>query len=296
MLACRQEWGIDVFDIEDDHFPLNRKSAIDFLTAVIHEPGLQGIELTAMNGMPTRHLDDDVLCLMRRAGFRHLDLSVVSLHQKQLDLLGRPDSAAHFLDVTRRAADLGFATTAYIIIGLPREKPRQTLETIRSLMPVPTLIGPSVLYHSPATRLYPVLDDYQDPALLRSTAASISRPDYSTRQQLSLLAIVRFANYLKAQVPPGQSRSLAEISRHWREVAGWSGGFAPPLCLQADRSGAERILALACVETGQILGLYRIRHRPSRFLIKAESMDHYLFAAFLDLLGNRPIASSSELT
>ena len=294
MLACRRKWGIDIFDIEDDHFPLNRKSAMAFLTAVTREPGLRDIELTAMNGMPTRHLDDDVLRLMWRAGFRHIDLSMVSLNQDQLDRLERPDSAAHFLDVASRAADHGFATTAYIIIGLPEETPRQTLETISALLAVPVLIGPSVLYHSPATRLYPVLEDGQDPVLLRSTAASIGRPHYTTRQQLTLLAVVRFANYLKAQVPAGRSLTLDEITRSWQETTGWSDRLASTFCLQADRPEAEKILALASIGTRRILGLYRLRHRPPRFLIKSENMDHDLFAEFLTLHRHLPVSSSSS--
>lgn len=289
MLECRRLWDIEIFDIEDDHFPPDEQIGREFLDRILAEPDLAGIELTAMNGIASRPLSPELLRTMKSAGFRSLNLALVSSHRSSRIATGRPDTPKHFLEMLDESGRLGLQPVSYLIIGLPGESPSETLETILTLLPHPGIIGPSVLYATPGTRLYDEEAPTVPSLLLRSTAAAIARPDYTTRQQLTLLAIVRFANYLKSLVPDSCSPTVAEIRETLCRRFFPDGPPTGPFCFESRGESAASLLTAACLASGCLMGLDRQSRRPLRFRIQPEQMEHALFREFIERADRVPI-------
>ncbi|MBN2432440.1 MAG: B12-binding domain-containing radical SAM protein [Acidobacteria bacterium] len=282
MQACVRRWDIRHFDLEDDHFPLNRQAALELAAAVRGCPELEGVEFTAMNGMPTRPLDQEVLAALRDMGFRHLDLAMVSASAATLDRLGRPDNPRHFYHVLDRAAALGLATVSYFIIGLPGELPPVTLTTLVRLMARPGILGGSVLYLTPGTELYRQWPHRLAYRQMRSTAAACARPDFTPDQQLTILMLVRLVNYLKSLLPPGTRRPFKELRDELQTRYALTDTWQGPFGVTAAMGDAGRVAAATSLATGRLLGLRRVSRRPHRFLLAEEPLDHGLFRDFLD--------------
>jgi radical SAM superfamily enzyme YgiQ (UPF0313 family) len=290
---CVRQWDIRLFDIEDDHFPIDGRTALEMAEAVMDCPDLAGVEFTAMNGMPTRPLDPEVMSALRDMGFRHLDLAMVSAHSTTLERLGRPDHPRHFYQVLESAAARGLSTVSYFIIGLPDEAPAATLATLVQLMARPGILGGSVLYVTPGTSLFkkgPYRPSFRQ---MRSTAAACHRPDYTAEQQLTILRITRLINYLKSLIPPGTRRPFGQLAGRLKERYAVTGTWNGPASITADSDSAGRIAAATSLATGRLLGLRRARRRPARFTLVEEKVDQILFRDFLDMAGAFPIAAGN---
>jgi len=288
---CVRRWGIRLFDIEDDHFPIHPAAALELAAAVRGCPDLAGVEFTAMNGLPTRPLNRRVLTALRDMGFRHLDLAMVSAGADTLARLGRPDSPRHVYHIIDRAAALGLSTVAYFIIGLPGETPPATLTTLVQLMAHPGILGGSVLYLPPGTDLHRQWHRRLDYRQMRSTAVAGDRPDYTAAQQLTILMLVRLVNYLKSMLEPGTRRPFTQFRADCLRRHALTGTWHGPLGVNASLESAGRAVAATSLATGRLLGLRRVSRRPSRFLLVEEPLDHLLFRDFLDMATAFPIAA-----
>src|SRR5215472_5619168 len=56
MRRCREHYGTEIFDIEDDNFSFDQKRTASILAAIREEFGDAGIELLAMNGISAANL------------------------------------------------------------------------------------------------------------------------------------------------------------------------------------------------------------------------------------------------
>src|SRR4030043_2259904 len=61
MVECRDRYGIQIFDIEDDNFTFDQERAKRLMSLIIETFGEQGLELTAMNGVSFVSLDGELL-------------------------------------------------------------------------------------------------------------------------------------------------------------------------------------------------------------------------------------------
>ncbi len=147
-----------IFNFEDDNISVNKKWFEHFLQRVIADSTLKDIELTAMNGLCYPTLDDRLLQLMHRAGFRRLDLSFVTRDQALRRRFKRPGRDDDLERIVRTAHRLGFFITVYIIIGLPGQSYDEVKESIDVLLDMNVLVGPSVFYIPPASSLYDKLE------------------------------------------------------------------------------------------------------------------------------------------
>jgi radical SAM superfamily enzyme YgiQ (UPF0313 family) len=190
-----------IFNFEDDNLSFDKKWFLEFLKAVAAAPGLKGIELTAMNGLCYPTLDEEVLLAMKRAGFRELNLSLVSRDPDLQKKFRRPylsDSFDKFNKLIEAAQKLSFFITVYIIIGLPGQTFNEVKESIDYLLSLGVLVGPSVFYLSAGSSLYekmqlaPAIKD--DWNLYRSSAFAIETEDLSRGQLLALFSYVRAKN------------------------------------------------------------------------------------------------------
>ena len=83
---------------------------------------------------------DDVIDLFQTYAKRYhiwLELGLQSIHNKTLNLINRGHSAEDFLDAVRRASGKNIHICTHIIIGLPGETRKETIETARVLATLP---------------------------------------------------------------------------------------------------------------------------------------------------------------
>lgn len=207
MIACREKYGIEVFDIEDDHFTFDLDRARRMMSLIIDTFGESGIELSAMNGISFASLDGELLKLMKRAGFHTLNLSYVSVDSSTKMKIGRPGSTASFEEVLKEAGRAGLHVIAYAILGIPGQTLEEMVDTLIYLMGKRVLIGPSVYYPTPGT---PLFHQCQKANIFpfsfsqwRSSALPIETNEFNRLDMVTLLRLTRVINFLKAKMDKG---------------------------------------------------------------------------------------------
>ncbi|MBE7437356.1 MAG: B12-binding domain-containing radical SAM protein [Spirochaetales bacterium] len=151
-IRIRYEEGFRHFDIEDDNFTVNKKEVKALLRAIIeqHWP----ITFSAMNGLSYISLDEELLLLMRQAGFSHLNLALVSADEIVRRMTERPHTLERFYEVMEVARSLGFQITVYFIIGLPGQTLESMCSTLKVLAGSPCLLGVSPFYYTPGSPIH----------------------------------------------------------------------------------------------------------------------------------------------
>lgn len=201
------ERGVRIFNFEDDNLTANRAWLVNFLSLLIADPTLQNIELTAMNGLCYPHLDRELLELMRRAGFKRLNLSWVTRDARLRRQLNRPLDREKIEHVIRDAQDLGLQVTVYLIIGLPGQSEAEVRQSIDHLLDLGVLVGPSIFYIPPATPLYDRLElpghIRENWNLYRSSAFAVETAELDRQQLVDLFLYVRRENLRRR--PGGRS-------------------------------------------------------------------------------------------
>jgi radical SAM superfamily enzyme YgiQ (UPF0313 family) len=198
-MRSRYEEGYRTFDFEDDNLSFEREDFKKILQAAIHDFPQGEVELLAMNGLSYLSLDAEILMLMAQAGFRHLDLSLVSANRAVLEALRRPHSLEKFLAVVSAAHDLGFHIVSYQILGLPLESLEDMVHTMALLATLPALIGASVFYLSPGCPLAQTFPEMtpEDWFKARSTAMAVETGRFCRDDLYTLFVTARILNFLK---------------------------------------------------------------------------------------------------
>jgi hypothetical protein len=215
MKLCRERFGTEIFDIEDDNFSFDQKRAAKILAAIREEFGEGQIELLAMNGISAANISVPLVEEMKRTGLRALNLALVTSDKQQQRATKRPGSTSHFDRVVEKAADLSIEMVNYVILGLPDSTIDEMLDSIIHLMQRPVLIGPSVFYATPGTESYRQclergLLPSPELALQRSTCFPVETPQFSRRDLVTLFRITRFLNFIKSRLD-AQPRSMGEF-------------------------------------------------------------------------------------
>ncbi|MEW6263631.1 MAG: radical SAM protein [Thermodesulfobacteriota bacterium] len=208
----RLDQGYRVFDFEDDNLSWDRPGFMALLRTIIARLTPGRAAFTAMNGLSYPTLDREMLALMKRAGFLHLDLSLVSASGLTLWRLDRPHTLDRFLEVIQAARDLDFRVTAYQIIGLPHEDLETISGALALLTRLPVFIGASIFYLPPGCALAAErpAGDEADFVKARSTALAIETEHFSRDDLYTLFITSRIVNFLKG-LPTGSGEStLAE--------------------------------------------------------------------------------------
>jgi anaerobic magnesium-protoporphyrin IX monomethyl ester cyclase len=198
--------GVRVFNFEDDNLSHDREWFMAFLAAVSGEAMFRDAELTAMNGLCASNLDAEVLAAMRRAGFKRLNLSLVTQDVKLRDFFHRPHQSEEFKGLVRKAQSLGFQVTVYIILGLPGQTPEEVRDSVDGLLDLGALVGPSVYYPAPGSRLYDELhvprkvkDDWDSH---RSSAFAVETEHFTRAELVELFLYVRQENLKRKRASP----------------------------------------------------------------------------------------------
>jgi radical SAM superfamily enzyme YgiQ (UPF0313 family) len=218
MLECWHKHHIRNFDIEDDNFTFDQKRAERLMNLVVETFGEETLELSAMNGVSFASLDGDLLRLMKRAGFRTINLSFVSTDPSFKERMGRPGTTEGFDRVLGEAGQAHLNVIAYAILGMPGQTIQEMVDTLISLMGKRVLIGPSVYYPTPGTSLFEQCRAKEllppHPSQWRSSALSIETEDFDRLDIVTLFRLARVINFIKGKM---DERELKE-GMTWREL------------------------------------------------------------------------------
>ncbi|MDZ7266794.1 MAG: B12-binding domain-containing radical SAM protein [candidate division KSB1 bacterium] len=309
MKLCRERLGIEVFDIEDDNFTFDQKRASRLLAAIREEFGPDQIELLAMNGLSAANLSENLLVEMKAAGFRALNLALVTNDAQRQRALKRPGATPHFDRIVSRGAALGFQQVNYLILGLPGATLAEMIGAIIHLMERPVLIGPSVFYATPGTASYEQcraagLLPSPELALQRSSCFPVETAEFSRRDLVTLFRLCRLLNFLKAQLAR-LAEDNGKTAPAWETVFTFppamtalprpGGCYTFPRKLSAAEIGGWLAAATFCHRT--FLGM-RLRRRSNAgfcYQVYEEEFSPQVLALFLQEAEGREICSGNNV-
>jgi len=197
-IDLRYRQGFRIIDFEDDNLTFFKDEMKVLLRRLItHFPNGE-MEFVAMNGISYLSLDEELLLLMKKAGFTQLNLSLVTSDESMRASTKRPHTLSHYRTVIETAFQLGLKVISYQILGLPGESLESILQTLCFHTQYPVLLGASNFYltpGAPVTDLFPTMteDDY-----VRARLSAMAITTTISRDEIySLFIITRLINFLK---------------------------------------------------------------------------------------------------
>jgi anaerobic magnesium-protoporphyrin IX monomethyl ester cyclase len=232
-------------DFEDEHLTADQPWALALMDEIACRFGSLKPELRAMNGLYAPTLDETVLARMQKAGFKTLNLALITTSAAQLKRFGRVAVADDLDRVLALGDALGLKSVAYLIVAGPGQDPYASVEDLLFLAERRVLAGVSVFYPAPGSSDYRwCLKEGLLPAaygLMRATALPlVHRTDRC--QAVTLLRLGRLLNFAKGLLDAGNRLPLAA---------------AAPKRIDSgqDRLAVGRQLLAAFLKTGDILGV-----------------------------------------
>lgn len=195
-----KDHDIGFIDFEDENLCFNKPWFIHLFNRMNALFAGKNIELRAMNGLYPPSIDDDIVCLMAKAGFKTLNLSLGSTSKEQLEKFKRRDVRASFENALSLAQKYHLECVSYIIAGAPGQTAQSSLQDLLYLAQKRTLIGLSVYYPAPGSLDYQICKDKdilpKHFCLMRSSALPLD--DATSRiQAVTLLRLSRILNFMK---------------------------------------------------------------------------------------------------
>jgi len=188
------------------------------MSLVVETFGEGGLELSAMNGVSFNSLDEELLTLMRKAGFKTVNLSFVSTDPSFKERMGRPGTTSNFDNILKDSEQVGLNVVAYAILGIPGQRIGEMVDTVIYLMGKRVLIGPSVYYPTPGTSLFEQCKAKEllpsHPSQWRSSALPIETEDFNRLDIVTLFRLARVINFIKSKVDEGELNE----GMTWREL------------------------------------------------------------------------------
>lgn len=206
-----EPFGARFIDFEDENLSFNKSWFLSLLKEISRRFGDKGLELRAMNGLYPPTLDEEVVCAMKAAGFKTLNLSLGATCPQQLERFQRPDVRGSFETGLELAEKYALEAVGYIICGAPGQNASQSLEDLLYLAHRRVLAGLSVFYPAPGSKDYEISDALgilpESHSLFRSSAIPLSHT--TTRlESITLMRLARIINFMKALIDLGRSIPL----------------------------------------------------------------------------------------
>ncbi len=202
-ISSWMEQGIKIINFEDDNLTFEKKWFKRLLNKIIEINPSKDLELTAMNGLSYHNLDKEILTLMKKAGFKALNLSLVSSQPSSHQKFSRPHKISNFEDVVKQAHSLSFFITSYQILGLPAETIEDNLKTLSFNTCLPVLIGASPYYNISNDNKYYILS--------RLTSLGKGQSPLSPKEIYTLFVTTRIINFLKSIKLEANAVNLYEL-------------------------------------------------------------------------------------
>lgn len=211
-IELRFSQGYRVIDFEDDNLTYYKQTFKELCRRLIDRFPRREMEFVAMNGVSYLSLDDELLELMYRAGFSHLNLALVSSDKSVRETTKRPHTLEAYLRVVNKAHALGFKIVSYQILGLPNETLESMIQTLAFNAQLPVLLGASPFYRTPSAPIARGLElNESDFLRARLTALGVEHNDFSRDDIYTLFVITRVVNFLKG-LPIQSTTNLSTVT------------------------------------------------------------------------------------
>ncbi len=130
MQVLKDEYNVRELKFEDDNLTFDKERTKALFRGMI-ERGFDFLWNTP-NGIAVRHLDDEMLCLMKESGCYDLTLAIESGDPEVLkNIINKPMDLAEAKRAAQRIKRHGIWTSGFFIIGLPGETKQQVMNTIK---------------------------------------------------------------------------------------------------------------------------------------------------------------------
>ncbi len=301
MKLCRERFSTEIFDIEDDNFSFDQTRAAKILAAIREEFGEGQIELLAMNGISAANISEPLVEEMKRAGFRALNLALVTSDKQRQRAAKRPGSTRHFDRVVKKAAEVGMEMVNYVILGLPDSTIAEMLDSIIHLMARPVLIGPSVFYATPGTESYRQcvergLLPSPELALQRSTCFPVETTQFSRSDLVTLFRLTRLLNFVKSRLdaqPTGKAEFILQelLSSPHLPYFTPQAGETYTLSHKLTEPEIGCWLAQALLHEGRLLGMRLVRREKEKvvYQVYAEEASPPVISLFLEKAAGKAV-------
>ncbi|MDM8517854.1 radical SAM protein [Desulfobacterales bacterium HSG16] len=188
-------------DFEDENLSMDKKWFTVLLTEICERFGEKNLELRAMNGLFPPTLDKKIIQLMKKAGFKVLNLSVGSFSKAQLARFNRPDVKKDLDRVLFDAKECGLDAVCYIIVGAPGQSTEKSVDDLLFLAERKVLAGVSVFYPAPGSADWDLCGKNglmpETLSMTRSSAVPIAGNSTERRESLTLMRLGRISNFIK---------------------------------------------------------------------------------------------------
>lgn len=194
---CVEKHNIEIFDLQDDNLLFEKDRIKILLENIISRYNGKHIDLLASNGLNVAHLDAELLKLMKRAGFRKLDIALGTGNVPARTNLKRPETLEQYENILFDAEKLGLATTTYIILGIPTQPIAEMRSSIKYLMGKNTLIAPSIFYNVPGMPIFDEMKNYEylhENKARRGSTFNYFGNDFKRDDIFSLFKMIRLHN------------------------------------------------------------------------------------------------------
>lgn len=206
-----------LIDFEDEHLSADKYWFMELMTGLQNRLARWRPEVRAMNGLYAPSLDADMLSEMRKAGFRAVNLALITTDSNQLKRFSRPSVTAAMDRVIAWSEALGLDCVAYVIVAGPGQDPLRSVEDLLYLARRRVLAGVSVFYPAPGSRDYRWCREKgllpATVSRMRATALPLAHQTDRT-QAVTLLRLGRLLNFMKLLLDSGQALPQPARSPH----------------------------------------------------------------------------------
>lgn len=124
---CQKELGIYDFLFWEEIFTLDRKFGMELCQAILDK----GWEISWATTTRADCVDEEILCMMKKAGCSLLGLGIESSSQEILDNVDKRETVEDITRAVKLAQKVGLKTMGHFIFGLPGETPESAEATIK---------------------------------------------------------------------------------------------------------------------------------------------------------------------
>jgi len=149
IVQCCEIYGAEIINFEDDNLFPSEKRARELLSAIIMMKKKFNInpEFTAMNGISLENIDEDIISLMKDAGFNELNISIVTQSAEVQKINRRPFDSFKFRTIAESSKRAGLNVRGYFILGMPGQDGKEIEDTISFMSSLGIQVFPSVFYN-----------------------------------------------------------------------------------------------------------------------------------------------------
>jgi radical SAM superfamily enzyme YgiQ (UPF0313 family) len=194
---------VGFIDFEDENLSLDHRWFVELLGEIVARFGRHRLELRAMNGLFPPSLDEDMIQMMKTAGFKTLNLALGTTSPEQLKRFRRSDVRQAFDQALNMAEKYGLNAVGYIIAAAPNQRALDSLSDLLFLAERRVLAGISVFYPAPGSPDYDLCEKLNilpaHFACMRASALPLSHT--TTRlESVTLLRLGRIINFIKSLI------------------------------------------------------------------------------------------------